>query len=67
MTHIVQFKVESTGVTHRLSIGVASPQCCCACVTVSTKCSCPLADNLKHRQEITGSLNCFLLFEYLTK
>ena len=46
VTHIVQFKVEPTGVTHRLSVGVASPQGCCACVTVGTHCTCPLADNL---------------------
>lgn len=42
---IVQFKVESTCVTHRLSIGIASPQCCCACVTVGTQRAGPLADN----------------------
>lgn len=42
---IVQFKVESTCVTHRLSVGVASPQCCCACVTVGTQCARSLADN----------------------
>lgn len=48
--HIVQFKVESTRVTHGLSIGVASPQGRCACVTVGTHCTCPLADNLKHRK-----------------
>lgn len=48
---IVQFKVESTGVTHRLSVGVASPQCCCACVTVGTQCTGPLADN----QSLLGS------------
>lgn len=49
MTHIVQFKVESTGVTHRLSISVTSPQSCRARVTVGTKCSRSFADNLQNR------------------
>lgn len=68
----MQFKVESTGVTHRFSIGIASPQCCCACVTVCTQCACPLADNLKHRQEIIrvsfpyNEMNCCLM-TYLKK
>lgn len=48
---IVQFKVESTRIAHRLSIGVASPECCCACVTVGTQCTCPLA----HNQSLLGS------------
>lgn len=48
----MQFEIESTGVTHRLSVGVASPQCCCAGVTVGTQCAGPLADNLKQREEI---------------
>lgn len=52
LTHIVQFKVESTGVAHRLSVGVASPQCCCAGVAVGTQCSCPLTDNLTQRRNI---------------
>lgn len=49
--HIVQFKVESTRITDWLSVGVASPQCCCARVTVGTQCTCPLADN----QSLLGS------------
>lgn len=52
MTHVVQLKVESTGVTHRLSVSVASPQSCRARMTVGTKRSRPLADNLKNRNVI---------------
>lgn len=46
----MQFKVESAGITHRLPVGVASPQRCCACVTVGTEGTCALADNLRHRK-----------------
>ena len=52
MTHIVQFEVESTRVTHRLSTGVASPQCCDAGVAVGTQCTCSLTHNLRRRKEI---------------
>lgn len=48
----MQFKVETAGVAHRLSVGVASPQCCCARVTVGTKGSCPLADNLGYTERV---------------
>lgn len=48
-THIVQFEVEAAGVAHRLPAGVASPQRCCARVTVGAQCACSLTDNLKHR------------------
>lgn len=48
---VMQFKVESAGITHRLPIGVASPQRCCACVTVGTEGTCALADN----QSLLGS------------
>lgn len=65
MTHIVQFKVESTGVTHRLSIGVASPQCCYAGVTVGTQCTCTLTDNLNTEKKLSGFWQLFV--EYFTK
>lgn len=52
MTHVVQFVVESTGVTHWLPAGVAPPQCCRAGVTVGTQCAGSLADNLTRRQSL---------------
>lgn len=42
---VVQLEVESTGVTHRLTAGVPSPQCGGAGVTVGTLCPSPLTDN----------------------
>lgn len=35
MTYPMQLHVEATGVTHRLSLGIASPQCRGASVAVS--------------------------------
>lgn len=43
----MQFKVEPAGVAHRLPAGVASPQCCGACVTVGAQCARSLADDLQ--------------------
>lgn len=45
-THVVQLEVEAAGVAHRLSAGVAAPQCRCAGVTVGTHGARTLADDL---------------------
>ena len=46
----MQLEVESTGVAHRLTPGVPSPQRGGAGVTVGTLSPGPLADNLKQRE-----------------
>lgn len=51
----MQFEVEATGVTHRLSVGVASPQRRRARVTVGAKRPGSLADNLKQGSEIISA------------
>lgn len=62
----MQFKVESAGITHRLPVGVASPQRCCACVTVGTEGTCALADNLKHRKRYSQAFQTTLVMtDYL--
>ena len=37
LAYIVQFEVESTGVTHRVSIRISPPQRCGGRLTVSTR------------------------------
>lgn len=54
-THVVQFEVEATGVTHRLPVGVASPQRRRARVTVGAERPGSLADNLKQGSEIVSA------------
>lgn len=55
-THVVEFKIEATGVAHRLATSIASPQCRSACVAVGALCSSAFADNLTEAKFIVTKM-----------
>ena len=48
-TYIVKFVVEATGITHRLSILISSPQSCCGGFAVGATCTLSPCRGLKNR------------------